>query len=120
MGGRPHLLIAGIPVRIEWTFLLIIAVLGLSPDIPLNLTLAWVAIAVISVLVHELGHAFTFRHFGVDSAITLTGFGGYTAPKRALRERKQIIAVSLAGPLTTFTLFGIPTLLLFQSDWAGD
>ncbi len=121
MGGRPHLLIAGIPVRVEWTFLVIIAVLGLSPEIPLNLTVAWVAIAFISVLVHELGHAFMFRRFGVESSITLTGFGGFTAPRRPLRERKQVIAVSLAGPLTTFILFGIPTLVLFQSDWAtGD
>ncbi|MEY2569687.1 MAG: stage sporulation protein, partial [Acidimicrobiaceae bacterium] len=119
MGARPHLLIAGIPVRIEPSFLIIVALLGLGPNIPLNLTLAWVAVAFVSVLVHELGHAFAFRRYGVESAITLRGLGGVTTPGRALRGRSQVIITSLAGPCTTLVLFGIPTIWLFQSDWAG-
>ena len=52
----------------------------------------------ISILVHEFGHALTIRNFGLPTAITLHGFGGYaTFPPNRL-TRTQSFLVTAAGP----------------------
>ncbi len=57
-----------------------------------------------SVLVHELGHAFVARAFGLGPiAITLHGFGGLTRFTHAPKP-KQGIFVTLAGPVAGFLL----------------
>jgi Zn-dependent protease len=65
----------------------------------------------ISVLVHELGHAFVFRHiFSVESDIMLHGMGGVTIPLRPLRRyygAKGMLCkvfLSAAGCLAGFVL----------------
>lgn len=57
-----------------------------------------------SVMVHELGHAFVARAFGLGPiAITLHGFGGLTQFSRSPNP-KQGIFVTLAGPFAGFAL----------------
>ena len=74
---------------------------------PLRLAL-WVSILFLSILWHELGHAFAFRRFGIESEIVLYAMGGYAAPQSG-REltRGQDVAVSVAGPLFQL-LIGVP------------
>lgn len=95
-----QLTVAGFPVRIHPSFLLIAAVLGAGGGGDLSLVIAWVIVAGASILLHELGHAITFRHFGVRSRIELHALGGVTIPVsgRGLRPAQQV-AVSAAGPL---------------------
>lgn len=67
-----------IPITVRPSFFLIAALLGLlGRSDPLFVT-SWVLIVFVSVLVHELGHAFTARGFGAETAIELNGIGGLT------------------------------------------
>lgn len=93
------------PVRISCWFWLAAIVLGSNGN-P-RTVLAWVVAVFISILIHELGHAFAFRHFGVSSRIVLYHFGGLAVPdsygsmggrvNRANRPRNSMI-ISAAGP----------------------
>lgn len=53
----------------------------------------------ISILVHELGHALTAKHFGKRVEIVLQAFGGYAAYSGgAPLSRKRAFMVTAAGP----------------------
>ncbi len=52
---------------------------GDSPGV-FGFLLAWVAMTFVSILVHELGHTFAFKRFGVDSSIELYHMGGLAIP----------------------------------------
>ncbi len=98
----------GIPVRVEWFFWLSCAILGgglyaRGPEAWIKV-LIWVIVAFISIMVHELGHAFTARHFGHRASISLHGLGGLTHFAGPPLTRPQSILVSLAGPGAGFTL----------------
>jgi Zn-dependent protease len=105
--------VAGIPVRIEPAFVVVIVLLGLPQ--PWFRVVTWVLIATVSVLLHEMGHAVAFRAYGVKPSILLHGFGGLTSGTGDLTSAQRIV-VSLAGPLSALLLFGLPALLL---EWAG-
>ena len=115
--ARPHFTIAGIPVRIEWSFWLIAAFLGYGAREGW-LLVAWVVIVLVSILVHELGHAVALRTFHQRPRVVLHAFGGLTYGSAAYRSRTQSIIVSAAGPFTAFFLLGVPAYLLHDGDWA--
>lgn len=115
---RSHFSVAGIPVRVEPAFFVIIAILGYNPYRPsLTGVLWWIAIAFVSILVHELGHAVAFRIYGVRPAITLHGLGGLTTGTGELTPVRHII-ISLAGPLSALLLLGVPSVVLAASGVA--
>ncbi|MCC9600933.1 site-2 protease family protein [Stieleria sp. JC731] len=73
---------------------------------------AWAGCLLLSILIHELGHAFAFRRYGIESSIVLYHFGGLAIPRGAytsgysgfnsnigagMDEKRQLI-VSFAGP----------------------
>jgi Zn-dependent protease len=112
MASAPHFRLAGIPVRVEPVFFVIIVVLGLNPrDLQPVLIVSWVVIAFLSILLHEFGHAVAFRIFGIHPSITLYGMGGLTHGEGRLTPMESI-AVSLAGPLSALVLLGLPALWL--------
>ncbi len=109
----------GFPVRVSWTFWLGAIVIGhgfaqgidlsnqgLSPGIG-PLLLLWTLCVLVSILIHELGHALAFRQFGIQSSIVLYHFGGLAIPIGSLRpgvsanrlSEKQDLWVTAAGPL---------------------
>jgi Zn-dependent protease len=100
--------IFGIPVKIDPSFLFISAVLAfgrLSQPIYL---VEWLIVIFVSILIHELGHAFMVRSFGLSPQIMLYSMGGLTS----WREEKSIshakhIAISLAGPFAGFVFGGL-------------
>jgi stage IV sporulation protein FB len=104
---HPHLRIFGIPIRVEWSFWLIALFLGFGAREGW-LLVAWVAIVLVSVLVHELGHAFALRAFHQQPRVVLHAFGGLTYGSGAYRSRAQSIIVSAAGPLCALVLLGLP------------
>ncbi|MFP3902341.1 MAG: metalloprotease [Acidimicrobiia bacterium] len=122
MGARSHFRIFGIPVRVEPFFVIVAALFGLNLE-PVWLIFAWVVIVFVSILVHELGHALTFRAFGQRSAIVLHGFGGFTVPAgggRRVLSTNRSIAVSVSGAVTQIVLLAVPARLLMLSDWGVD
>lgn len=107
--------IAGIPVRVHPLFWLIALLLGANSGHPLMI-LVWVAVVFISILIHELGHAFAFRRYGQPSHILLHMTGGLTVPESVPwaggytsvgLTPNQHIFVSLAGPFAGFALAGL-------------
>ncbi len=103
--------VAGIPVRVHPLFWLIAILFGANNNI--YGMLIWVVVLFVSILVHELGHAFAFRRFGQSSYIVLHITGGLTVPEAlpwgsgyasVSLTPNQHIFVSLAGPLAGFGL----------------
>jgi Zn-dependent protease len=102
--------IAGIPVRVHPLFWLISFLFGFSAN-NLLYTFLWVFVVFVSILIHELGHAFAFRRYGLRSSIVLHYMGGLTIPESvswgsgwaniALTPREEIF-ISLAGPFSGF------------------
>lgn len=102
--------IAGIPVRVHPLFWLIALLFGFSAN-NLVYTFLWVLVVFVSILIHELGHAFAFRRYGLRSSIVLHFAGGLTVPESvswgsawanvALSPRQEIF-ISLAGPFAGF------------------
>lgn len=115
--------IFGFQVRVTWLFWAVCAALGYNQargwhdyfaamDMNSNfaaLLLIWVLAAFVSILIHELGHTFAFRYFGIDSHIVLYQTGGLAIPgagliwgrqgrRTSLTPCDQII-ISAAGPL---------------------
>lgn len=136
MHERGHFRILGVPVTVEWPFFLVAAMLGLVgmnawPDHSfvgrLTWILIWVAIAFVSVLVHELGHAIAFKLNHERSSIVLTAMWGLTTGRESPKRSRRIF-VSLSGAVFAFLVLGLPFLLMRAplreafisdpSDWA--
>lgn len=96
----------GHDVEITASFWITTALMGyLAHQNNWRMVLLWVGVVLISILVHELGHAFAFRMFGVPSSIQLYHMGGLTMPEGAPKlTRGRNIIVSLAGPLAAILL----------------
>ncbi|MDY7229621.1 metalloprotease [Hyalangium rubrum] len=101
----PRFRLAGFPVQVHPLFLL--TTLGLGASLlrePARLAV-WFGVVFASVLVHELGHALTYRRYGCPASITLHGLGGTTTGEDAERlTHRQRLWVSLAGPVAGFVL----------------
>ncbi len=102
--------IFGIPFCIQPMFWLTAALLVWDGD-RLDRVLLGILCVLISVLVHELGHAVMARRFGFPSQIVLRMFGGY-ATTGYLPPTQQILTVA-AGPGAGMLLFALTDGLLF-------
>lgn len=73
----------------------------------------WVLVIVISVLFHELGHAFTAKFFGLHPKIELIAFGGVTSyeNKRVVFWKQFLIVLN--GPLFGIGLFLFCSLIIY-------
>jgi Zn-dependent protease len=108
-----HFTLFGIPVRVSpwfWVMSLLLGMGGGKAD-PVN-TLIWVAVVFVSILVHELGHAFTQRYFGGNPWITLYSFGGLASCNDCDRSPRSQILILLAGPGAGFALAGAVVTVL--------
>ena len=113
-GQRPGLRfqLLGFPVTIDFSFFLIMGLLGLGPSFDLQRLAIWIGIAAISILAHELGHAVTARSYGARPTIDLYAFGGltsFTTPRPL--GRLGSISVSIAGPAAGIVL-GVALIFL--------
>ncbi len=116
--------ITGIPVRIHWTFALILFwIIYLVYEQSGNLQwqyIVWQSLIILAlflfVVLHEFGHALTARRFGVKTLdIILSPIGGVARLDRMPAKPIQEFWVALAGPLVNFVisilLIGIYLLL---------
>jgi Zn-dependent protease len=98
----------GIPVKVDFSFLLVGAMLASNRlSHPAHLV-EWMFVLFISILIHELGHALVCRQFGLSPHIQLYAMGGVTSWSDNIRISPQKnIAISLAGPFAGFLFFGV-------------
>lgn len=109
--GDLHFRVAGFPVRIHPYFWLITLFMGMQGDAAPAAVLSWVLAVVLSILVHELGHAFMQRHYGGRPRIVLYGLGGLAVCENQPRSTAAQILIALAGPFAGF-LFAAAVVLL--------
>jgi Zn-dependent protease/CBS domain-containing protein len=102
--------VAGIEVRIHATFLLLLAFYAYSFYAQGGTAAAVQAVVLISliffcVLLHEFGHAFAARMFGIHTPdITLLPIGGVARLERMPEKPSEEIIVAIAGPLVNVAI----------------
>lgn len=103
--------LGSIPVRIHGTFLFLILVLS-AQEKRLDRIAIWAGVALLSVLVHELGHALVGKAFGLEPQIELQGMGGLThwQTSRDIGHWRSI-AISVAGPFAGFFVAAVLVLV---------
>ncbi|WP_065573067.1 site-2 protease family protein [Micrococcus luteus] len=137
--------IAGAPVRLSWSWLLIAAVITLAfgPQIQRALpslgggayavALGYAVLLALSVLAHEAAHALTGRAFGQRTEeIALTLWGGHTQFRSPSARPLDTVLTAMAGPTANLVLAGlahlaaravpgpsVPALLLEVTVWAN-
>ncbi|MEL6649943.1 MAG: site-2 protease family protein, partial [Bacteroidota bacterium] len=99
----------GIPITIEPTFFLLGLLFYRMAGSPIGTieVMVWVLLA---VLVHELGHAFAMRQYGLAPKIRLHMIGGMAYWERnpgAPLSNWQHIWIALAGPIAGFVMGGV-------------
>jgi tetratricopeptide (TPR) repeat protein/Zn-dependent protease len=92
----------GVPVEIQGSFFVLMGALGLITYRNLGGLVAWLAIALIAVLVHEAGHAVAFRAFGDHPSVVLHGGGGMTTGGD--HGAARMVVVTAAGPAAGIAL----------------
>jgi Zn-dependent protease len=100
-----------IPVFVHWSAILMLfwawMWAGTAPlsVAPVEWYLITLIVLVISLILHEIGHALAFRFFGSNSiTIYLTGFGGLCVSNRGARTVGRDIVVIAAGPAMNLIL----------------
>jgi Zn-dependent protease len=118
----------GIGIYVHWTFLLLLAWVFLTSAGPGHYAAAVYEMVLISaifgcVVLHELGHALTARHFGIGTRdITLYPIGGVARLERLSERPMEEFWIALAGPAVNvgiaFLLGGL--LRLGRLDLGGN
>ncbi|WP_010525036.1 site-2 protease family protein [Nesterenkonia sp. F] len=119
-GAAARVRIAGIPLRLRASWLIVAAaiVLLFGPQVArifpelgagaYAVALAYAGLLLVSVLAHELAHALSARAFGWPSTeIELNLWGGHTEFLAADSTPTKSLAVSLAGPAANLVIAGI-------------
>ena len=106
--------VAGTVVRIHLTFLLFLAWIFAASYAAGGAATAWntllfILLLFLCVLLHEFGHIFTARYFGVSTPyVTLLPIGGVAQLERIPEEPWEEFLIAIAGPLVNVVI----TLLL--------
>jgi Zn-dependent protease/CBS domain-containing protein len=109
--------IAGTAIRIHITFLLFLVWLGTIYYRQGGTEAAWqgtlfIVLIFLCVLLHELGHVFAARRYGVQTRdVTLWPFGGISSMERMPDKPSEELIVAVAGPAVNVAIAGV--LLLF-------
>ena len=102
--------IGGIDVRIHVTFLILLAVLasyygaqgGAGGALKVMI---FFLLVFLCVLLHEFGHAFAAKAYGIKTAdITLLPIGGVARMERMPEKPAQELVVAIAGPLVNVVI----------------
>jgi Zn-dependent protease len=95
----------GVDIEIQLFFWLTAFLLGFEYRQSVGHLIVWILIVLVSVLVHEFGHAFAVMRHRIEPEITLHGMGGSTSYRAVLPiGRVDQIVISAAGPFAGFTI----------------
>lgn len=105
-------------MTLRLSVVLILALLGWRSGDPGVLVL-WVGIGIVSIVVHELGHALVARAAGAEPVVELAGMGGVTRyrPTPRTETRGWSLAIGLAGPAVGL---GVGFVAIGLRDALGD
>ena len=107
--------IAGIDIRLHWSFWLLVGVFALEGWMTgsgLGDALVWLLLLFGSVLIHELAHALVGRRRGAQvDDILLTPLGGATRTSGFPDRPADELAMVAVGPLTSLAVAGGAALL---------
>jgi Zn-dependent protease len=104
----------GFPIHVNLTFLLLLAVVGLTMGGAGAIAIVLLAFG--SVILHELGHAVVARRLGVRiDRIELHFFGGAAQMTDQPRRARDEIAIAAAGPAVSFGLAIVSFFLALAS-----
>jgi Zn-dependent protease len=111
----------GVPIRLHFTFLLLLiglVVIGLSSNqAPGNYTLFVIAV-IVSVLLHELGHAFISSLYGIRTLeIVMYPIGGVSRLERPAKPWEEFW-IALTGPAVNLAIAGFIFAVLFSQNRA--
>ncbi|MCT2398325.1 site-2 protease family protein [Novosphingobium mangrovi (ex Huang et al. 2023)] len=102
--------IAGTVIRIHYTFLILFAWIGVAgwaasgPTAALH-TLTFFALLFLCVVLHEFGHIFAARRFGVRTPeVVLLPIGGVSRMERIPEEPQAEFVIAIAGPAVTLVI----------------
>lgn len=99
----------GVPVSVTAGFFLMSGyffyVMGAGRALP------FVVAVLLSLLVHEFGHALVAKRLGLDPRVLLQAFGGLTFHERAARDRDDVMILA-AGPGAGLAFGGVCLLAL--------
>jgi Zn-dependent protease/predicted transcriptional regulator len=116
-GTIRFLVISGIPIRLHFSFLLLVVFLAFWALAERDaISEALVILTLFGcVVLHELGHAFTARIYGVRTLeIVMFLIGGVARLERSLKPREELW-VALAGPAVNVVIAGC--LYAYQSTF---
>lgn len=109
--------VAGIPIRIHFTFVLMLMWIAMLAYKQESRVFAWLLPSIfVCVVLHELGHALTAKAFGVNTRdITLYPIGGI-AMLESRPKPKEEFWIALAGPAVNVAIAAAiaPLLIFFE------
>lgn len=124
--------IAGIPIRFQYSWFLVTAVIvmlfgpqvaSIFPDLGIwayAVALGYALLLMLSVLAHELAHALSAKAFGWPSTeIELNLWGGHTQFLAHDATPGRSLAVSLAGPASNLVIAGLGWYLIQVAEPTG-
>ena len=96
---------SGIGIYAHWSLLVMLAgIFGWFLWVSFSLTMALAVLVLVStlfgcVILHELGHALTARHFGINTVdITMYPIGGVARLEGMPKEPRHELLIAIAGP----------------------
>ena len=111
--------IFGVPVRLHFTFLLLLVFLlfiGIGERQSGASTAVYILALFGSVLLHELGHALVARYFGIRTVeIVMFPIGGVSRPDRPPKAREELW-IGLAGPTVNLLIAGSIAFWAWQGN----
>lgn len=122
--------LAGIRVRVSGWFWLAAILLGFNTcqsfargdqRALLGYLILWAVVVLVSILIHEMGHALAYRFFGQSAHVVIYHFGGLAIPelwgRRVSLRPVQRLCVSTAGPLAQLAVAAAIVVILKAGGW---
>src|SRR5258706_15803422 len=118
-GSVGVLTIFGVPIRLHFTFLLLLVFLlfiGIGERQSGASTAIYILALFGSVLLHELGHALVARYYGIRTVeIVMFPIGGVSRPDHPPKVREELW-IALAGPAGNLLIAGAIALWAWPRD----